>query len=40
MINKIYYKGKIPIEEKEEDEKLKILKDFAKDMIVTSQNFI
>ena len=40
VIIKIYYKGKIPVEKKEEDVKLKELKDFAKDMIVTSQNFI
>ena len=38
VINKIYYKDDIPA--KEEDEKLKKLKDFAKDMIATSQNFI
>jgi hypothetical protein len=40
VINKKYYKGATPKEEKDEDEKLIKLKDFAKDMIATSQNFI
>jgi len=40
VINKIYYQNETPKEEINEDEKLKKLKDFAKDMIATSQNFI
>jgi len=40
VINKIYYKDETPKKEEDEDEKLKKLKDFAKDMIATSQNSI
>ena len=38
VIDKIYYKDEIPKEGKDEDEKLKKLKNFARDMIITSQD--
>jgi len=40
VINRIYYKDDIPKEEKYEDEKLIKLKNYAKNMIITSHNFI
>ena len=40
IIQKIYYKGSKPKEEKDEDEKIKKLKNLASEMIIKAQNYI